>query len=155
MAALAKANKLYDEKKWQAAIDAYKKCIESELVVSDEQKLPVYNRLGSACDELDRLDDGVEWFSKAIKLNQRTRSHAAALFNRGSTYLVREEFASAVADFTLALAIFTDPEDLADTYFERSRAYRGLNACALEMADLQNAISLHPDSVKSQHLRID
>ncbi len=102
MCTIAEADKLFAAKKWAEAIDAYKNCIASGLVVSTEQKTNAYFSVGYAFDELKEWDKAVEWYSKAIELNPRD---SPALFNRGLLYQQRREYASALADFSLLLTI--------------------------------------------------
>ncbi len=145
MVTLATAKKLYDQHKWSAAIKSYKECIAKGLVVSTEQKSEVYCRVGYACD-VQKLAEAVKWYSKAIQLNRCDAYYAASSYNRGLIYEKRGEYASAVVDFSRALTVYTEPNSVADCYFNRADVYRAVDIPSLEMSDLQKAISLHTDS---------
>ncbi len=137
MSALEHAAKLYVEKKWLAALDAYNGCIASGLVVSDDQKSLIYQRLGYGYQQLVNGDEAMNWYSKVIELNRRDRPNANSLYNGGLMYGERREFISALADFNRALTIYTEPKDLGAVYNKLSAVYQQLSLGRLEVSDLQ------------------
>ncbi len=151
--ALAEAAELHEGKKWSAAVSAYKQCIASGLVVSNKIKSEVYFRLGHANDEMDDDKAAVKWYSKVIELNQRDSWHELSAHNRGVIYCGQEKYSAALADYTQAITICDEREDLADCYYERSRVYRALNQQNLEMSDLQAANVLCANPKHAERLK--
>ncbi len=76
----ADAKKLYFEKKWSGAIDAYQTLITDGVVMSDQHKHEVYFRLGYAYDEIGNRNESLRSYAKAIDLDP---NHADSFYNRG------------------------------------------------------------------------
>ncbi len=120
---------------------AYHLCISQKLVETVEQKAHVYYRLGWAYHEDRQWDTAVLWYSKLIALNRYDWFDANASCNRGSLLYWRKQYPAALADINRAISIYDEPEDLASSYFERSKVYR---VHSLELSDIEKRYRLRP-----------
>ncbi len=97
-----------------------------------------YNR-GRIFNKLEKYEDALEQFTKAIKIEPRYNS---AIKKRGVVYIELKQYKNALADFTQALK--NQPND-PETYSAMTRAYCDLGENKLALNNADQLIKLAPD----------
>ncbi len=145
-AALAKADKLVDEKKWSDAVAAYKKCIGPRPKITDQDRSYVYNRLGyvHGPNGLNEHEALIDWYTKRIDIDPNNSVAAFSYHGRGAAHRLLGKYSLALADFNRAIALYpaTQMDLLALCYRGRSRVYQDLKQYDMELADSQKCVSL-------------
>lgn len=84
--------------RWEAAIQECLKAIEVDPTFGNP-----YNDIGAYLIELNRLEEAVSWFKKALQA-PRYESYCFPHFNLGRVYERKKQFANALAHYRRALA---------------------------------------------------
>ena len=114
-------------------------CRFRELRRDDLKELSViYNRLGEACFSKKKLENALEYFSKAIGLDPE---YEKAYHNRGIVYYELERFEEAIADYNRVIEL--DPGYVL-AYKNRGLVYLRLNQFEKAIAEFDKAIELDP-----------
>lgn len=114
---------------------------EKALSISADDPL-TYNERGAAYSYLERYDDAIADYSRALRLDPKS---SRALRNRGSAHFHKGRFDQAVADSTKAIDL--DPE-YASAYQVRARAYQKLGRVSDAQTDQAKAARLLEASKK-------
>ena len=85
------------EGRWEDAIEECLKAIEVDPTFGNP-----YNDIGAYLIELDREDEAIEWFQKALKA-PRYESYCFPHFNLGRVYEMKRRFEDALAEYKAAL----------------------------------------------------
>lgn len=117
----------------------YRKLEKYDLAIADlkraaslEPKDPEnWNSLGVAYKENKDRDKAISSFTKALTLDS---SLVSALFNRATTYALKENYPEAVADYNKVLALSSRSDYQFNAYFNRGVAH-------VRMADTTSALS--------------
>ncbi len=103
-----------------------------------EQTPEAFFRKGNAYKRLEKYEDAIDAYTKAIELNPE---YSNAYNNRGLAHKKRGKFTEAITDYSKAILI--DPK-YATAYNNRGVAYRILKKYAEAIADYEKAIELNP-----------
>lgn len=93
----------------------------------------------SALRDLGFLDEALEDFTRAIKLNVNAES---AYYGRGKVYLKKNLYTEAINDFTRAINLAPTSESLANSLKRRADAYYKSNHLEEALVDINRAIEL-------------
>ena len=111
-----------------------------------------YSNLGTALQELKRLDDALASYNKAIALKP---DYAEAFNNRGNALLELKRLDVALASYDKAIAL---KPDYAEAFYNRGTALQEFNRLDEALASYNKAIALKPDyeflAGKRLHLRM-
>ncbi len=142
---LSKAEKLYQQEKWDECISVLTECI--PLAKDADEKSKIYYNRGANYGRKGEHDRALEDYSKAIELKP---DYADAYHDRGVTYGRKGEYDRALENFSKAIEL--KPDD-ADAYHNRGVAYnkKGEHDRALE--DFSKAIELKPDYAEAYNNR--
>ncbi|KYK34518.1 MAG: hypothetical protein AYK19_11950 [Theionarchaea archaeon DG-70-1] len=123
-------------------------CRFRELRRDDLKELSViYNRLGEACFSKKKLENALEYFSKAIGLDPE---YEKAYHNRGIVYYELERFEEAIADYNRVIEL--DPGYVL-AYKNRGLVYLRLNQFEKAIADFDKAIEVDPGIAQAYNNR--
>ena len=100
----------------------------------------VYNNRGNAYLRIDKVDEAIGDFSRAIELKP---DFTEAYNNRGNAYVDKGDFIEAVDDFTISIGL---QPDFAEAYRNRGVAYLNKGDFNLALEDFDKAIQLDPDN---------
>ena len=103
---------------------------------------PVYWNRGNVYSGLDRYDDAVRDFDRALQIRP---DYVEAYNNRGTAYIDLGQYARALKDFDAAIRI--DPKD-SMAVFNHGLANDALGAHAQAIADFDKAAGLKPDDAR-------
>ena len=106
-----------------------------------------YNNRGVAYADLNKPEQAIKDFDKAIALNP---DYAEAYFARGAAYADLNKLERAIKDYDTAIKL--NP-DLAAAYYNRGVAYADLNKPEQAIGDYDKAIALNPDYDKAYYNR--
>ena len=106
-----------------------------------EDKLTAWDcfRRGYEAQENKQFDAAIEWYTKAIELNDE---FAGAYNNRGNTYQDLKKYEKALADYNKAIALDTE---CVLAYNNRGNIYKVLKEYEKALADYDKAIALAPE----------
>lgn len=139
---LREGNRLYDEKKFNQAVEAYTKAIEL-----NPEYATSYNNRGFTYKNLKEFDKALADLNRAIDLNP---DYVNAYYNLGNTYKALGDYDKALADYSRAIEL--NP-DYVNAYNNRGFTYNNLKEYDKALADLNRAIELNPDFVEAYNNR--
>ncbi|MBA4357997.1 MAG: hypothetical protein C0405_09775, partial [Desulfovibrio sp.] len=119
------------------AVAGYTKVLEL-----DPGFLPVFNDRGRLLLKMGRVKEALADFDRAVNQDQDKRLKVFGLHNRGNARVKTGQFASAVDDYTQAMALGYKPVDI---YMARGEAHRLGRQYDKALADFQQAKQLKPD----------
>ena len=128
--ALKTGNQLFNEGKYQLAIESYMRAIAENPLIAGAH----YN-IGRSYQQLRQPKLALEYYSKAIERNPR---NADAFYNRGAMAYKSGRLSEAVSDLSASI----DLRRLPDVYFVRALAYSKTGKYRKALSDLTNAIML-------------
>lgn len=132
---LTRAAAATQEKRWDVAEECYR-----ELVATDPTKIDYYLRLGDLCRYRGEPDRSVEWYSAALKIDQKN----AAAHNSLGSVLARKDPTTARKYFLAAIecdATLPDPHvNLGNLLFRSGRVHDAVK-------EYQTALQLRPDDL--------
>jgi tetratricopeptide (TPR) repeat protein len=102
-----------------------------------------YSNRGIAYHELNRTEEAITDYTRAIELNPRW---ADAYYNRGNAYGEKHLYDRAITDYTVAIALAPD----VPTYDNRGWTYEKIERPDLAIADYRQALSLDPSNEYAQ-----
>jgi len=106
-----------------------------------------YSNLGTALQELKRLDDALASYNKAIALKP---DYAEAFNNRGNALLKPKRLDDALASYNKAIAL---KPDYAEAFNNRGTALQELKRLDVALASYDKAIALKPDYAEAFYNR--
>ncbi len=133
---LAKADELYDKRDWNAAIYAYRGCIEMDVVKTDDDKTNAYFSLGVAYGHAGDIPESLKWFDKVVAVGVSNFHTMQALAKRSSLYRERKQYALALFDITRAIRETDSPAAKCRYLTSRADLFRDMKLSELEIADL-------------------
>ncbi|MGD0886384.1 MAG: tetratricopeptide repeat protein, partial [Thermodesulfovibrionales bacterium] len=119
---------------WQSEVALYR-----DVVRGSPLKARGHNDLGNAYMDQNRLDEAVQEFITALKLNP---DYAMAHYNLGNAYMDQNRLDEAVQEFITALKL--NPDD-ATAYYNLGNAYGKLNRLDEAIIEYKAALSMKPD----------
>jgi tetratricopeptide (TPR) repeat protein len=120
-----------------------------EAAASEEpDNIPAFLYLGMACLQLDRADDAIAVYLRALSRGGKERAWIA--YNLGNIYYVKENYPQ--ADSYYSLAIEADPA-LASAYLNRANAKISQQAFKEAVTDYERYLALEPRA--SQRAQIE
>jgi tetratricopeptide (TPR) repeat protein len=129
--AAARIDLLFEEKKYQEAIDALTEQLERNPSDAD-----AFLFRGTAYCRLERFEEGLADFEKALKLKP---DHTSALKSRAKCLLDLRKYQEAAEAYD---RVIRDNPDEAIYHMLRSRCYEALGKFAPAIADLQKSVDL-------------
>jgi len=125
------------------ALAVYNKAIEILSRSGHDSKTlaRAYNNRGTIYRSVDDRDQAIADFTEAIVYRPR---YGRALLNRAWTYYDQGELDLVIADTTII--IDDDPNNAADAYYLRGRAFQDRNDASSARADFAKAIALSSDT---------
>lgn len=117
------------------------KALNVAIAADPEGAADAYYYRGLILAEQDKVQEGIDDLTKAIKINPHMPQAYAA---RGSLYLLMVRPSKAIDDFNKAIQL--DPKH-APNYVNRGQAYLTLKMFDLALKDFNKAIELDPNSV--------
>jgi tetratricopeptide (TPR) repeat protein len=133
------ANKCYEDKNYQCAIDNYTKAIQQKQYKTGDEAI-IYFRMGFANNTLKKYDEAIDNLNKALTYKQ---AYGDAYWTLGGVYYAKEEFLSAAENYGKAADLFkTDPVSLAKIHYWRGESY-------MQMEKYADALTYYLLSVKS------
>ncbi|GAA4448502.1 VWA domain-containing protein [Rurimicrobium arvi] len=118
-ALIASGNKLYEQKKYDAAAKGYMMAIQKDTGLANTG---AYN-LGNALYQQKKMDDARKAFELAAKKSKDTKDYANANYNTGNTYMSERKWEDAITAYKNALR--KNPQD-ADAKYNLSYAQQML-----------------------------
>jgi len=112
-----------------------------------EPNFVVFYTRGYAYAELNKYEQAIEDFSKAIELNPAL---AVAYYDRGNAYADLNKYERAIKDYEKAIEL--NP-DFAEAYNNRGNAYMELNKYEQAIKDYDKAIELNPNEAVAYYNR--
>ncbi len=135
-----RATRYYNEGKYEEAIETLTLIINSDA--PDDIKAGAYNNRGLAKHDLQRYEEAIEDYDKAIELQPKL---ANAWFNRGNAKGSLQRHEEAIADFDTAIEL---QPDYAKAYHNRGVAKHSLGRYEEAIRDYYKAIELQCEKVK-------
>lgn len=132
---LREGSRLYRQKKFRQAVEAYTKAIEL-----NPEDVAAYNNRGVAYGKLKEYDRALADYNRTIALSPDDTN---AYNNRGIVYYELKEYNKALADYNRAIEV--TPDDT-DAFSNRSAVYYELKEYDKSLADCNRAITLAPDN---------
>ena len=114
----------------------------SDVIEKDELAVVAYNNRGSALKEVNRVQDAIADFTKAIGYKPDYKS---SLYNRGTAYKDINKLPEALADFNKALLL--DP-NFVEAYHNRGLTYDLMGQAELAIKDFNKALTFDANDVK-------
>ncbi len=140
-----RATRYYTEGKYEEAIKTLTLIIKSD--VPDDIKAGAYNNRGLAKHDLERYEEAIRDYDKAIELQP---DYAAAYHNRGLAKNSLQRYEEAIKDYDKVIEL--QPED-AEAYHNRGVAKYDLQRYEEAIADYDKAIELQPKLAKAYYNR--
>jgi len=114
----------------------------SDVIEKNELAVVAYNNRGSAFKDVERVQEAIADFSKAITYKPDYKS---SLYNRGTAYKDINKFPEALADFNKALLL--DP-DFVEAYHNRGLTLDQMGKTDLAIKDFTKALAYNANDVK-------
>lgn len=161
-------NRLYEEQKYQQALEKYTQAIELNPKLTDAYNnrgviryvledfqgaledytqvirlnpdfADAYNNRGVVKYDLEDYQGAIKDYNQALKLNSKFTD---GYYNRGVAKYEIKDYEGAIEDFTQSIDL--DP-DFADAYYQRGNAYSYCGETKKAKEDFETAIELNPD----------
>ncbi len=135
-AQIANASLLLVDKDYLGALQTM-----DDMVASYPDQALAYIGRGLMLDSLNKYDDAVADYTKAIELDPEESN---GYINRANTYSKQDKFEKALADYTKAIEL--DPTE-PDTYSDRGSLYGENGYYDEALADFDKALEMNPESL--------
>lgn len=133
------ANKCYEEKNYQCAIDNYKKAVAEKKYVATSYPAILF-RIGQGLFELKKYEEAIPYFKDAVAANP---SLADAHWSMGGTYYAMKNYQPAAESYGKAIELLKDNKQSAKSlYYWRAQSYYSLEKYEDALADLKKALAI-------------
>jgi tetratricopeptide (TPR) repeat protein len=133
------ANKCYDEKNYQCAIDNYLASISNKSYQEKDYALIEY-RIGHSYSQLDKLAESIAYFQNAIGAKS---DFGDAYWDLAYAYYSVKEYAQALDNYTKAIEFYkSSPSSLKSLYYSQGLAYDALNKNENALASYEQSFKM-------------
>lgn len=143
----ARGETYYSLDLYDYAISDFKKALEM-----DPEYTLFYEYTGAACVKKGMIKEAVSYYTMAIELKP---DEAFYYYLRGKAYFINRQYDHSTADFSAALKLEKEQENLFELHMDRAGAYEKSGDYENAVSDYAKAIGIYPGEVEAYNSRGD